>query len=55
MIEGIRIKSVASFGADQQTIDGLSKQMAEHFDSVRAWIAELNALPHYRVERGEIA
>ncbi len=27
-----------------------SVQMAEHFDSVRAWIAELNALPHYRVE-----
>ena len=24
MIEGIRIKSVASFGADEQTIDGLS-------------------------------
>jgi hypothetical protein len=24
--------------------------MTEHFDSVRVWIAELNALPHYRVE-----
>ena len=27
-----------------------SVQMTEHFDSVRVWIAELNALPHYRVE-----
>ncbi len=27
-----------------------SVQMSEHFDTVRAWIAELNALPHYRVE-----
>ncbi|MEN8801169.1 MAG: Wadjet anti-phage system protein JetD domain-containing protein [Thiogranum sp.] len=27
-----------------------SVQMAEHFDGVRAWIAELNALPHYRIE-----
>ena len=27
-----------------------SVQMSEHFDTVRAWIAELSALPHYRVE-----
>ncbi|HHJ16853.1 MAG TPA: hypothetical protein ENJ80_09170 [Gammaproteobacteria bacterium] len=27
-----------------------SAQMSEHFDRVRAWIAELNALPHYRIE-----
>jgi hypothetical protein len=27
-----------------------SVQMTEHFDRVRIWIAELNALPHYRVE-----
>jgi hypothetical protein len=27
-----------------------SVQMSEHFDTVRAWIAELSTLPHYRVE-----
>jgi hypothetical protein len=27
-----------------------SAQLAEHFERVRAWIAELRALPHYRVE-----
>lgn len=31
-----------------------SAQMAEHFDTVRAWIAELRALPHYRVEMREL-
>ena len=31
-----------------------SVQMAEHFDAVRAWIAELRALPHYRVEMREL-
>jgi hypothetical protein len=31
-----------------------SVQMAEHFDTVRAWIAELRALPHYRVEMREL-
>ncbi len=28
-------------------------QMAEHFDAVRAWVAELRALPYYRVEMRE--
>jgi hypothetical protein len=28
--------------------------MSEHFDTVRAWIAELSALPHYRVEMREL-
>ena len=28
--------------------------MAEHFDSVRAWIGNLRALPHYRVEMREL-
>ena len=27
-----------------------SLQLGEHFDRVRTWIAELRALPHYRVE-----
>ena len=31
-----------------------SVQMSEHFDTVRAWIAELSALPHYRVEMREV-
>jgi len=31
-----------------------SAQMAEHFDPVRTWIAELRALPHYRVEMREL-
>jgi hypothetical protein len=31
-----------------------SVQMAEQFDTVRAWIAELRALPHYRVEMREL-
>ena len=31
-----------------------SAQLAEHFDSVRTWIAELRALPHYRVEMREL-
>jgi len=31
-----------------------SVQMSEHFDSVRAWIAELSALRHYRVEMREL-
>ena len=31
-----------------------SVQMSEHFDTVRAWIAELSALPHYRVEMREL-
>jgi len=31
-----------------------SVQMSEHFDTVRAWIAELSALPHYRVKMREV-
>ena len=31
-----------------------SKQLAEQFEQVRAWIAELRALPYYRVELHEI-
>jgi hypothetical protein len=31
-----------------------SVQMSEHFDTVRAWIVELSALPHYRVEMREV-
>ena len=31
-----------------------SAQMAEQFDSVRTWIAELRALPYYRVEMREL-
>ncbi|MDB4308100.1 DUF3322 domain-containing protein [Gammaproteobacteria bacterium] len=31
-----------------------SVQMSEHFDSVRAWITELSALRHYRVEMREL-
>jgi len=30
-----------------------SAQMADDFDAVRAWIAELRALPHYRIEMHE--
>ncbi|GMQ87755.1 MAG: DUF3322 and DUF2220 domain-containing protein [Gammaproteobacteria bacterium] len=30
-----------------------SAQMADDFDAVRAWIAELRALPHYRIEMRE--
>ncbi len=29
-------------------------EMSEHFDSVRSWIAELRALPYYRVEMREM-
>lgn len=31
-----------------------SAQMSEEFDRVRAWIAELNAVPHYRIELREL-
>jgi hypothetical protein len=31
-----------------------SIQMSEHFDTVRAWIMELSALPHYRIEMREL-
>lgn len=31
-----------------------AKEMSEHFDAVRTWIAELRALPHYRVEMREV-
>ena len=31
-----------------------SVQMSEHFDTVRAWIADLSALRHYRVEMREL-
>jgi len=31
-----------------------SLQMSEHFDTVRTWIADLSALPHYRVEMREL-
>jgi hypothetical protein len=31
-----------------------SAQLSQHFDRVRAWIAELRALPHYRVEMREV-
>lgn len=31
-----------------------SVQLAEQFDQVRSWIAELRALPHYRVELQEV-
>lgn len=31
-----------------------SVQLSEHFDTVRAWIAELGALPHCRVEMREL-
>ncbi len=30
-----------------------SAQMADDFDAVRAWIADLRALPHYRIEMHE--
>jgi hypothetical protein len=40
-----------SFFPRRLTLKGpTSAQMVEHFDTVRAWIAELRALPHYRVE-----
>jgi len=31
-----------------------SAQLSQHFDRVRVWIAELRALPHYRVEMREV-
>jgi hypothetical protein len=31
-----------------------SVQLSQHFDRVRTWIAELRALPHYRVEMREL-
>jgi hypothetical protein len=31
-----------------------SVQLSENFDTVRTWIAELSALPHYRIEMREV-
>jgi hypothetical protein len=44
------VSGEASFPRRLKLKGPTSAQMTEHFDSVRVWIAELNALPHYRVE-----